>query len=112
MIDQRILILVVAPVIVLYCVYALNHRDLSVKRDPTLKVGRFVGALAGSKNEFVNAPAFGMQLGYTTIILWYLLMLSSSIDYLRDNVYVLSIIFGTSTGVILAKVLSRISRKS
>lgn len=109
MIVQRMLALVVVPVFIFYFVYALNHRTLSVKGDPTLNVGRLIGRLAGSPNKFVHASAFGMQLGCVSIILWYLLMIDSNIEYIKDNAYVASLIFGVFTGLIFAKIFSSLS---
>ena len=101
-IDERVLLMLI-PAIVLWCTAIPEHRVCPVA-SRTVHVGRLVAALAGSKSNQVEARAFGRQLGYLSMIAWYLVLSTSSADYLSDNAYVFGVWLGIATGLALGKI--------
>lgn len=103
MIDVRIM-LVAVPSIVLWCTVIPSHR-ISNGTTRRITIGRPFAVLAGSKSNQVNARAFGRQLGYLSIIAWYLLLVFSDSGYLSANAYVYAVLLGSLTSVGAAQIL-------
>lgn len=102
MIDERVLLMLI-PVIVLWCTSIPEHR-IRPAASRRVHVGRLIAALAGSKSNQVEARAFGRQLGYLSMIAWYLVLSTSSANYLSDNAFVFGVWLGIATGLALGKI--------
>ena len=107
MIDGRI-ILVIAPVIILWCTMISGHRATIFKSDK-VTVGRIIATLAGSRTRQVDRRTFGLQLGDLSIILWYIILRFSGIEYFVENAYVFAVLSGAITGLILQRILKLFS---
>lgn len=111
MIDGRI-VLIIVPALFLWCLMIPSHRRNSTQSDK-INVGSVIALFAGSNTVYVKRYAFGLQLGYLSMVLWYLLFSISNTDYVAVNAYVLSIITGAVTGLFLQRFLKMfVSKKS
>ena len=107
MIDERIF-LIILPAIFLWCITIPSHRTRFIKSDK-INVGHAVAFLAGSRTNLVSRQTFGLQLGYLSMIFWYIILRISNFNYLITNAYVFSILLGAITGLILQRVLKLFS---
>lgn len=104
------MLVLVIPVLILWAMHAPSHyANPSVGR--RIRVGRPLALLGGSRSEYVNAYAFGWQLGALSIIMWYVGLWMSGENYWQQNAYVFSILLGTATGWVAQKVLQKAAQK-
>mgnify|MGYP000073250403 CR=1 FL=1 len=103
MIDGRVFILLFL-VALLWCFSVFSSRVVLSKSD-RINVGAVLGRLTGSRTRTVDRKVFGLQLGYLSIIFWYLALVKSTINYFADNAFVLSILLGVISGLLVQQIL-------
>lgn len=108
MVDERILLIII-PAVLFWCLKIPSHRKRSFQSS-RMKVARIVALLAGSKTEYVDARAFGFQLGDLSMIFWYIILVLSNVNYLAANAYVFGILLGAMTGLLLQTILKIFAR--
>jgi len=86
-----------------------SHRRNFIGSD-SIRVGRGIALLAGSKITHVTRYAFGLQLGNLSMVLGYILFRFSNRDYFVVNAYILCVLAGVITGLLLQQVLKLFSR--
>ena len=99
---------IVVPAVGLWCLMASSHRRPNIQK--RVHINRGIARLAGSKTPWVDQRAFATQVGYMSMILWYILAKVSGIVYLTENAFVLSILMGGVTILIFERLL--VTKKS
>lgn len=100
MIDQRIFLIVV-PAIFFGVLMFPSHRNSNPKGK--LRVNRIIAFCAGSNNEWIDLRAFAFQIGYLSMILWYILFVTSGVEYLQTNAFVLCVVSGAFCIILLRR---------
>lgn len=102
MLDAQILLILV-PTVLFWLLMGFNHRRPGPER--RLRVTRLIAYLVGSNSEWVSLPAFATQLGYLSMLGWYILFATSGVEYLRDNAFALSVVVGGISILVLRRLL-------
>ena len=102
MFDGRIAVVIVA-VLFLWALNIPSHANPIVGR--SMKLGRLLSMLGGSTTGYVSVHAFALQLGYLSILLWYVGLVRWGAAYLRDNAFVFALFLGVITGLSIHRIL-------
>ena len=94
---------IVVPAVGLWCLMASSHRRPNIRK--RVHINRGVARLAGSKTSWVDRRAFATQVGYMSMIFWYLLAKVSGVVYFTENAFVLSILMGALTILLSERLL-------
>ena len=105
--NQRDFIIVI-PVLFFWCLMMSSHQKTVYHEK--IHVGRLIARLAGSKTDQVSLKAFATQLGYLSMILWYIVFRYSGIAYFSNSALVFSILLGGIT-ILVSQVLLRLRHR-
>ena len=72
--------LVVGLTVIFWIIGIFGQRN-SPSSQLSLRVGRLVGRLAGSRDDKVDPDAFAYQLGFGTVPIWYMLLGLTRVPY-------------------------------
>lgn len=103
MLDARILLILV-PIVLFWLLMGFNHRRPGPER--RLRVKRLIAYLAGSNNEWVSLSALATQLGFLSMLGWYILFATSDIEYLQNNAFALSVVVGGISILVFRRLLA------
>lgn len=102
-------VLILIPSILFWALMIPRHRHLS--SHDRLRSNLLLSVLAGTKNTWLNARVFAFQLGYVSIIGWYILFSALNVGYFQKNAHVLSVVSGLFTIVFFRLLFQYTNRK-